>query len=95
MPTKLNDSPIYGPVMSRRMGLSLGVNLEPADGKVCSFDCLYCECGLSEERRTTTPVPTAAQVAAALEGKLRELANEGARLDDISLASSRPRPRSP
>ncbi len=88
MPTKLNDSPIYGPVMSRRMGLSLGVNLEPADGKVCSFDCLYCECGLNEERRTTTPVPTAAQVAAALEGKLRELANEDARLDDISLAGN-------
>lgn len=88
MPTKLNDSPIYGPVTSRRMGLSLGVNLEPADGKVCSFDCLYCECGLNGERRTTTPVPTASQVADALEDKLRELAADGVRLDDISLAGN-------
>lgn len=88
MPTKLNPSPIYGPVRSRRLGLSLGVNLLPGDGKVCSFDCLYCECGLDEERRTATRPPTAAQIAPALEAKLRGLVETGERLDDISLAGN-------
>lgn len=88
MATKLNDSPIYGPVDSRRLGLSLGVNLLPADGKVCSFDCRYCECGLNAERRTRSPLPTAAQVEEALGAKLRQLDGEGQRLDDISLAGN-------
>ena len=42
-------SPIFGPVKSRRLGISLGINLMPGDGKWCSFDCLYCECGLNKE----------------------------------------------
>ena len=44
MSTILFPSPIFGPVHSRRLGVSLGVNLLPADGKLCSFDCIYCEC---------------------------------------------------
>ena len=51
MPTFLNDSPVFGPVRSRRLGLSLGVNMMPAAGKICTFDCLYCENGLNAERR--------------------------------------------
>ena len=45
MSTQLHNSPIYGPVHSRRLGLSVGINLMPADGKYCTFDCIYCECG--------------------------------------------------
>ena len=45
MSTIIYPSPIFGPVHSRRLGISLGINLLPADGKVCSFDCIYCECG--------------------------------------------------
>ena len=52
MSTILFDSPIFGPVISRRLGVSLGINLLPATGKVCTFDCLYCECGLNRERKT-------------------------------------------
>ena len=52
MSTVIYPSPIYGPVHSRRLGLSLGVNLMPADGKICTFDCLYCECGFNKDRRT-------------------------------------------
>ncbi|MDL2256542.1 radical SAM protein, partial [Parabacteroides sp. OttesenSCG-928-K15] len=52
MATILFDSIIFGPIHSRRLGVSLGVNLLPADGKLCSFNCIYCECGLNEERRT-------------------------------------------
>ena len=46
MATKLFSSPVFGPVQSRRFGVSLGINLLPADGKICSFDCVYCECGI-------------------------------------------------
>ena len=47
MSTIIYPSPIFGPVHSRRLGISLGINLLPADGKVCSFDCIYCECGFA------------------------------------------------
>ncbi|MDR1226856.1 MAG: radical SAM protein [Prevotellaceae bacterium] len=45
MPTFLFDSPIIGPIRSRRLGQSLGVNLLPSNGKLCNYDCIYCECG--------------------------------------------------
>ena len=45
--TVIYPSPIFGPVHSRRLGVSLGINLLPEDGKVCSFDCIYCECGFN------------------------------------------------
>ena len=51
MSTIIYPSPIFGPVHSRRLGISLGINLLPADGKVCSFDCIYCECGFNEDHR--------------------------------------------
>lgn len=54
MSTFLNASPIFGPVRSRRLGLSLGVNMMPASGKICTFDCIYCENGLNAERPVTS-----------------------------------------
>ncbi|MDK2852675.1 MAG: hypothetical protein PWQ38_940, partial [Proteiniphilum sp.] len=48
---------VYGPVQSRRLGSSLGVNLLPYDGKLCSFDCIYCECGFNRDFRTKTKLP--------------------------------------
>ena len=48
MATILFDEIVFGPIKSRRLGVSLGINLLPVNGKVCSFDCLYCECGLNE-----------------------------------------------
>ncbi len=47
--TVLYESPVFGPIHSRRLGVSLGINLLPADGKCCSFDCLYCECGFNKD----------------------------------------------
>ena len=67
MPTIIYPSPIFGPVKSRRLGISLGINLLPADGKVCTFDCIYCECGLNETRRAKQAMPTREEVATALE----------------------------
>ena len=58
MSTVIYPSPIFGPVHSRRLGISLGINLLPADGKVCTFDCIYCECGFNRDHRPTLPLPT-------------------------------------
>ena len=88
MSTIIYPSPIFGPVHSRRLGISLGINLMPADGKVCTFDCIYCECGLNSERRPTLPRPTRKMVAAALEAKLREMAAEGLRPDVLTFAGN-------
>lgn len=56
--TVIYPSPIFGPVHSRRLGVSLGINLLPADGKVCTFDCIYCECGFNADHRSKQPLPT-------------------------------------
>lgn len=82
MSTVIYPSPIFGPVHSRRLGLSLGINLLPADGKVCSFDCIYCECGFNEDHRPSLPMPTRQEVAKALEQKLGQMKAEG-RLPDV------------
>ena len=66
MSTVIYPSPVFGPVQSRRLGVSLGINLLPADGKVCSFDCIYCECGLNAERRPKRPLPTIEELETAL-----------------------------
>ena len=58
MSTVIYPGPVFGPVRSRRLGKSLGVNLSPADGKICSFDCIYCECGLNDERRPKLKMPS-------------------------------------
>ena len=88
MSTILFPSPIFGPVRSRRLGISLGINLMPADGKVCTFDCIYCECGLNAERRPTLPRPSREEVAEALEKKLREMADEGQLPDVLTFAGN-------
>ncbi|MBO4316607.1 MAG: radical SAM protein [Prevotella sp.] len=75
-------SPIFGPVHSRRLGISLGINLMPADGKVCTFDCIYCECGFNKDFRPTLPRPTREEVASALEAQLITMVGEG-RLPDV------------
>lgn len=77
MATELHKSPIFGPVNSRRLGLSLGINLMPGDGKICTFDCIYCECGFNKDRMPTLPRPTREEIKVALGNKLREMAEDG------------------
>ena len=67
----LFPSPIFGPIKSRRLGISLGINLMPSDGKMCTFDCIYCECGLNANCRTQTKRPTREAVREALEAQLQ------------------------
>lgn len=88
MATNLHNSPIYGPVHSRRLGLSLGINLMPADGKYCTFDCIYCECGLNAQHHTTTPRPTRNEVAKALENQLKTMAADCIKPDVLTFAGN-------
>ena len=88
MSTIIYPSPIFGPVHSRRLGISLGINLLPADGKVCSFDCIYCECGFNEDHRPTLPLPTREEVARKLEEKLLQMKTEGQMPDVLTFAGN-------
>ena len=88
MSTIIYPSPIFGPVHSRRLGISLGINLLPADGKVCSFDCIYCECGFNEDHRPSLPMPTRELVAERLEAKLKEMNAEGQLPDVLTFAGN-------
>ena len=88
MSTIIYPSPIFGPVQSRRLGISLGINLLPADGKVCSFNCIYCECGLNEDRRPRQPLPTREQVVAGLERKLQQMQEDGQMPDVLTFAGN-------
>ena len=88
MSTIIYPSPIFGPVQSRRLGISLGINLLPADGKVCSFDCIYCECGFNEDHRPQLPLPTREEVATALERKLQQMQEDGQMPDVLTFAGN-------
>lgn len=88
MSTIIYPSPIFGPVHSRRLGISLGINLMPADGKVCSFNCIYCECGFNEDHRPTLPIPTREEVSQHLEQKLQEMVAAGQLPDVLTFAGN-------
>lgn len=88
MSTILYQSPIFGPVHSRRLGVSLGINLMPADGKVCTFDCIYCECGLNAEHRPSEHRPTRDEVSNALREVLHDRHTKGLPLDVITFAGN-------
>lgn len=81
-------SPIFGPIHSRRLGISLGINLMPADGKLCTFDCVYCECGYNRDHRPRLPRPMREEVAAALEAQLQSMAAEGTAPDVLTFAGN-------
>ena len=88
MSTTIYPSPIFGPVKSRRLGISLGINILPADGKICTFDCIYCECGFNASRRAKGAMPTREEVAKALEEKLIEMNNNGELPDVLTFAGN-------
>ncbi len=79
---------VFGPVRSRRLGLSLGVNLLPLESKFCSFNCIYCECGWTPSRRQAPVLPSRKEVAAFLEQRLRELITEDYLPDSITFAGN-------
>lgn len=88
MQTVLFHSTIFGPIHSRRLGVSLGVNLLPDDGKICTFDCLYCEAGFNAQGTGTTGFPPREKVARDLEAKLAEMKEAGSPLDVITFSGN-------
>ena len=78
---------VYGPIHSRRLGISLGMELMPLQHKLCTFDCVYCECGFNQP--VSHPVlPTRGEVRQALETKLQTLKAEGTTPDVITFSGN-------
>lgn len=88
MPTKLFESLIVGPIHSRRLGSSLGINLMPERGKICTFDCVYCECGWNKDHDQDKVRPNAKQVEQALKQKAEELHKANIRVDSITFSGN-------
>ena len=88
MQTVLFTSTIFGPIHSRRLGTSLGVNLMPNDGKICSFDCLYCEAGYNAQGPGTTGVAKRETLKKQLKNKLKALHEAGENLDVITFSGN-------
>ena len=89
MSTFLFDDIVFGPVKSRRLGVSLGMNLLPINRKICSFDCIYCECGLNGQLGDKTgQMPTRDEVRQALDVKLKEMLKDGLKPDVITFAGN-------
>lgn len=84
----LFNSTIFGPIHSRRLGTSLGINLSPNDGKVCSFDCLYCEAGFNSQGAGSTGFPSVETVKSQLRDKLEKMKAEGRNLDVITFSGN-------
>lgn len=92
-PFPLQEEIIYGPLPSRRLGLSLGVNLLPFRSKLCSFDCRYCQLGWTprptmELGEQIADLPSPGTVSKALEEHLRRLSQEGVQLDVITFSGN-------
>lgn len=82
----IREETVFGPIFSRRLGSSLGINLLPVNGKICTFDCIYCECGWNKDGRNDTRLPKAAEVREALEAKLKQLVSTGTPVDSITFS---------
>lgn len=88
MSTVIYSSPIFGPIHSRRLGVSLGINLLPEDGKMCTFDCIYCECGFNKDFIPHKKMPTREEVAKALEERLIDMKANGPHPDVLTFAGN-------
>lgn len=82
------DDIVFGPIFSRRLGSSLGVNILPSKGKLCNFDCVYCECGWNKDGISDNIFPRLGDVAAALEAKMRAVLAEGKNVDSITFSGN-------
>lgn len=86
--TSLYDNIIFGPIRSRRLGLSLGVNLLPIESKLCSFDCIYCECGWNDEHPGKRRFNAREDVRDMLDATLQKMVAEGTPPDVITFAGN-------
>ena len=79
---------VFGPIRSRRLGTSLGVNILPSKGKLCNFDCVYCECGWNKDGAEDRTLPRYEEVSSALESRLTELSEQGLQVDSITFSGN-------
>ncbi len=79
---------VFGPIRSRRLGISLGVNLLPLSKKLCSFNCLYCECGWTLPKTGKAVFPEREEIKSELEQKLASMQAKNAMLDAITFAGN-------
>lgn len=85
----LFDDMIFGPVKSRRLGKSLGINLLPTHSKACTYNCIYCECGWTGNRRgMNIELPSRTEIATALEGALLRLKDTEMQPDSLTFAGN-------
>ena len=82
----IREETVFGPIFSRRLGSSLGINLLPEKGKICNFDCIYCECGWNRDGRDDTVLPTAEKVRNDLGRMLQKLEKENTPVDSITFS---------
>lgn len=82
------DEIVFGPIFSRRLGSSLGVNLLPSKGKLCNFDCVYCECGWNKDGISDKVFPRLADIEAALEDKMSKALAAGVPVDSITFSGN-------
>ncbi len=88
MSTILFNEIIFGPIKSRRLGTSLGVNLLPKNGKWCNFDCLYCECGFNKDGKDDRKLPKREDVRISLERVLEHYSASGEKIDTITFSET-------
>ena len=86
--TALYNNIIFGPIRSRRLGLSLGVNLLPVESKLCSFDCIYCECGWNDEHPGKRRFNAREDVREMFAATLEKMVGEGTPPDVITFAGN-------
>lgn len=82
------DDVVFGPIFSRRLGASLGVNVLPVKGKLCNFDCVYCECGWNRDGVSDRRFPRLAEVEQALQHKMESLKADGVAVDSITFSGN-------
>lgn len=88
MSTILFNEIVFGPLKSRRLGISLGVNLLPLHGKWCNFDCVYCECGFNKDGKEDKKLPTVQEVRESLIAKLRDHDHTIGKIDTITFSGN-------
>lgn len=82
----IREEIVFGPIMSRRLGSSLGINVLPEKGKLCNFDCIYCECGWNRDGTSDKRIPSASDLEKALESKLNACLSDGVKIDSITFS---------
>ena len=79
---------VFGPIVSRRFGISLGINLLSLKNKVCNFNCIYCECGWTDLKSFSINYIPSSEIIAAVEKEFKQLSNAKIYIDNITFAGN-------